>query len=137
MRAPALELYRGVMYETYRAHRGPMAGPAVVILSAKHGLLSPSEVIDPYDMRMSARRAQEILVGLEAQVSSYQWPTSIEQVFLAGGAEYRRVMTRAIEILQELRLAPLDVRISSTCGGLGYQRSQLREYLRSCALYEK
>jgi hypothetical protein len=127
--APAFELYRGVMYSTFRAN-APATRPAVVILSAKHGFLPADQVIEPYELRMSDARADEML-GELPDFDSIEWPSELSAIFLAGGKTYQRVMRAAIERRIELGLLSRDVTIERTAGGIGYQRAQLGAYLRS------
>lgn len=56
--APAKDLYTGGLFRAARAH--VEAGPydAWYILSAKHGLVHPDEVIEPYDAKLGSRRAE-------------------------------------------------------------------------------
>lgn len=50
--APAAELYTGSYFRAALAAARAMAGPRVLILSARHGLLDPSTVLDPYEQRI-------------------------------------------------------------------------------------
>lgn len=127
--APAMDLYQGVMYESYRAHVRPEASPNVLILSARHGFIDPRDVIAPYDQRMTAERADEILADLPAFAASTDWPTQVGEVLLAGGKEYRRVMRAAL--VRQYNALPLTVH--ETTGGIGMQRSQLGAFLDSIA----
>ncbi|WP_392387887.1 DUF6884 domain-containing protein [Burkholderia gladioli] len=47
--APAIELYRGVMYSTYRANVHAETAPAMMILSARHGFIRPDTVRAAHD----------------------------------------------------------------------------------------
>ncbi|MDE4921915.1 DUF6884 domain-containing protein [Cupriavidus metallidurans] len=124
VRAPALQLYQGVMYQTYRAHVQCSAAPLVVILSAKHGFVAPDEALDPYDQWMTSVRADEILERLHQCVVQVAWPSRASRVFLAGGQHYRRVMRAAIGVVGTPELP-----IGEVSGGIGYQRSQLADFL--------
>jgi MerR family mercuric resistance operon transcriptional regulator len=95
VRAPAVQLYQGVMYQTYRAHTRCGAAPAMVILSAKHGFVAPDDTLDPYDLRMTNARADELLARLDQSVTQVAWPRRASRVLLAGGQTYRRVMRAA------------------------------------------
>ncbi len=125
--APALELYRGVMYSTFRAAVMPGAPPQVVILSAKHGFLRPQDLVSPYDQRMSPARAQEMLANLDKFLTLAP-RSGVRQVLLAGGKPYRAVMRAALPRLIE-RTDFSAVTVLETSGGLGYQRQQLRAFL--------
>lgn len=39
--AAAIDLYQGVMYQSYRVHVRDNARPSVIILSARHGFIDP------------------------------------------------------------------------------------------------
>ena len=125
VRSPALQLYQGVMYQTYRAHAPcGAAAPAMVILSAKHGFVAPNDTLDPYDLQMTTARADEILARLNQSVMQVAWPLRASRVLLAGGQTYRRVMRAAIRLVGAPHL-PID----EVSGGIGYQRSQLASFL--------
>jgi hypothetical protein len=127
--APAFDLYRGVMYSTFRAN-APATRPAVIILSAKHGFLAADQTIEPYEQRMSKARGDEMLDDL-ARFDAITWPTDVRTVFLAGGKDYRRVMRAAIARRMSLGSIAADVAITETAGAIGYQRAQLGAYLRT------
>jgi hypothetical protein len=123
--ARAIDLYRGVMYESYRAHVRSDAAPRVLILSARHGFLQPDTEIAPYDERMTRQRADQMLADLSRYLRPTAWPTRVGSVMLAGGAEYRRVMRAALA----RRYGPTLPVLQETSGGIGMQRSQLGAFL--------
>ncbi|HHR5658199.1 TPA: DUF6884 domain-containing protein [Klebsiella pneumoniae] len=127
--APAMDLYQGVMYSTFRAN-APAARPAVVILSAKHGFIEADRVIEPYEQRMTEARADEMIAEL-AGFDSAEWPAGVHSILLAGGKTYRRVMRAAIKRRIDLCLLDSNLIIEETSGGIGYQRAQLGAYLRN------
>ncbi len=129
VRSPALQLYQGVMYQTYRTHT-PCSGatPAMVILSAKYGFVSPDDTLDPYDLKMTSARADEFLARLHKSVVQVAWPRLASRVLLAGGQIYRRVMRAAIKLVGSERLP-----IEEVSGGIGNQRSQLARFLAGMA----
>ena len=127
--APAMDLYQGVMYSTFRAN-APAARPAVVILSAKHGFIEAVRVIEPYEQRMTEARADEMIAEL-AGFDSVEWPAGVRSILLAGGKTYRRVMRAAIKRRIDLCLLDSNLIIEETSGGIGYQRAQLGAYLRN------
>lgn len=132
--APAMDLYRGVMYETFRAHVQADAQPQVIILSAHHGFIRPEAEIAPYDVRMTADRSAAMLSDLPAAMAGAAWPHQVGPVFLAGGMHYRRVMRAAIDRLARASRNPYLPTIMETSGGIGMQRSQLGQYLDSLAV---
>lgn len=129
--ASAIELYRGVMYGTYRANVLPDATPRVVVLSALHGFVDGQQVIAPYDCRMTPARSDELLADLD-NVMRLEWPNA-SSVMLAGGAMYRNVMRAAVARLVSLGTLERNIAVHETSGGIGYQRQQLGHYLRSLA----
>lgn len=90
--APALELYRGVMYQSYRTHVRGDESPTVLILSARHGFLAAHTEIAPYDQRMTPQRADQMLNDLQSGPRPKAWPSRVSRVMLAGGRVFRRVM---------------------------------------------
>lgn len=130
--APALELYQGVMYSTFRANLPPHARPHVVILSALHGFVAADRLIDPYEQRMNADRAALMVRDLAGYLGG-GWPTGATNVLLAGGSEYRRVMHMAMPELVERGHVAREATIAETTGGIGYQRQQLGAFLRDLA----
>jgi hypothetical protein len=127
--APALDLYQGVMYSTYRANVQPKARPNVVILSALHGFVQSDTVIEPYEQRLTPERADRMLNDL-ANYLGDSWPDGVTNVLLAGGGEYRRVMRAAVPRLVERGCVAARATVTETTGGIGYQRQQLGEFLR-------
>lgn len=127
--APAMDLYQGVMYSTFRAN-APAARTAVVILSAKHGFIDADRVIEPYEQRMTEARADEMIDEL-AGFDSVEWPAGVRSILLAGGKTYQRVMRAAINRRIDLCLLDSNLIIEETSGGIGYQRAQLGAYLRT------
>lgn len=127
--APAIDLYQGVMYESYRAHVRGGAAPNVLILSARHGFLSPDTEIAPYDERMTPQRADQMLADLPTYLRVTAWPAHVDNVMLAGGKEYRRVMRAAVARQYHAELPAMR----ETTGGIGMQRSQLGAFLDGLA----
>jgi hypothetical protein len=123
--ARAIDLYRGVMYQSYRAHLRTDAAPSVLILSARHGFLHPDTEIAPYDERMTRQRADEMMADLSSYLRPRAWPTRVGSVMLAGGAEYRHVMRAALA----RRYGPTLPVLQESYGGIGMQRSQLGAFL--------
>lgn len=122
--APAMELYRGVLYQTFASHVRGGAAPAVVILSALHGFIESSATISPYEQRMDKRRADHFIEHLNQCRQGIHWPPVASGVFLAGGHDYRRVMRAAAAAIGA------QLPVTEVSGGIGMQRSQLGKFLR-------
>ncbi|MDN7742095.1 DUF6884 domain-containing protein [Burkholderia gladioli] len=127
--APAIELYRGVMYSTYRANVQAETAPAVMILSARHGFIRPDTVIEPYEQRMTEARVEALLEEIASALPA-AWPAGARTILLAGGKNYRRVMRAARERQAECGIGPAGARVAETSGSLGYQRQQLSAFLQ-------
>ena len=136
-KAPAMELYKGIFFQTFAGNVQDGAEPNVVILSAKHGFISPTAEIEPYDQVMDKARADEMLANLQAQMKGGDFPKNIKDVLIVGGKEYQRVMRAAIAALQDEGIISQDATINATSGGIGEQRKQLGEYLRSIKAPER
>lgn len=130
--APALELYQGVMYSTFRANVKREARPHVLILSALHGFIPGEEVIEPYEQRLTPERAEHMLTKLDRYMHGCL-PSGTRKVLLAGGSDYRRVMRAAVQRQLERGLLSAGVDVTETSGGIGYQRQQLGTFLRALA----
>lgn len=128
---PAVELYQGVMYQTLRAHLPENDEELVImIVSAEHGLLFAHDEIDPYDRELTTERADELIAAGFPDDIAFDGPT-FSRVFLAGGAEYRRVMRAYVDAMHEFGQVEHGARIDEVHGGIGEQRHQLAEFLQS------
>lgn len=131
---PAIEMYQGVMYQTFRVHADPRATPQLVILSAEHGFLHAQDRIRSYDRRMDTRRADALLANPEALLEPLASLANVEAVQLCGGAAYRRVMIAAVGALKASGQIRADAPVGHCAGQLGEQRAQLGAYLRRLAI---
>ncbi len=129
LQARAIDLYKGVMYQTYNAHVKEDAMPRLMILSAEYGFLWPWDTINTYDRKMDDARAEEMLSDIEALVHKVLWPDGLEAVQLCGGAAYRRVMTAAVDVLKRRGCISAAADVRSLSGGIGEQRAQLGAFL--------
>lgn len=130
---PAIDLYQGVMFQTLREHRPVDIDPeelCILIVSAEHGLLCHDDDIEPYDRQMTAERADELVERGFPDDMYFDGPV-FDRVLLAGGAEYRRVMHMYLGAMREFEQLTPDARIEEVSGGIGEQRHQLGEFLRS------
>lgn len=118
--APAIELYRGVMYSTYRANVHAETAPAMMILSARHGFIRPDTVRAAHDGSDRGVRKRDAggLAGRRADHLARR------------RKNYRRVMRAALERPAECGIGPAGARVAETSGSLGYQRQQLSAFLR-------
>jgi hypothetical protein len=132
---PAADLYQGVFFQTYRSN--VTAAPNMVILSAEHGFISPTEEIAPYDRLLDKARADEMLGDMGKLIGQLKEAMAgipmdqIKDVLLVGGKEYQGVMRAALASLKDDGLIPEGASVNATSGGIGEQRQQLGQYLRA------
>jgi hypothetical protein len=131
--AEAKDLYKGVFYQTYRNQVQPGHEPQMMILSAKHGFVTPKQMLEPYNQKMTPQQADELVKTVKQSMESVQWPAGIEEVMLVGGKHYQKVMNAAVEELKAQGRLPENVVVRSTKGEIGQQRQQLGQYLRGIA----
>jgi hypothetical protein len=129
--AAAKDLYKGVFYQTYNRQVKPGAEPQMMILSAKHGFVTPKQMLEPYNQKMTPQQAEDLVNTVKKSLEAVDWPTGIEEVMLVGGKHYQRVMNAAVDELKAQGKIPEDVVVRATKGEIGQQRQQLGEYLRS------
>ena len=123
--APAQDFYQGVMWQSLRANVAGGQLPHIVVLSALHGFVPASKVIEPYDRFMTPVRARELEFDLEQFIESVDWPDEATRILVAGGGLYRYLMRRMVgELIRAGKLAG-DLEISEITGGIGLQRSQI------------
>ncbi|MCA8081386.1 MULTISPECIES: DUF6884 domain-containing protein [Burkholderia cepacia complex] len=127
--ARAIDLYRGVMYSTFRANVRATSAPAVMILSALHGFIAPDTIIEPYDQLMTPARA-DLMLGELDRFMPTAWPAPARSILFAGGRNYRRVMNAGLARQVELGHLPAGALVLETGGSIGYQRQQLGAFLR-------
>jgi hypothetical protein len=131
--AEAKDLYKGVFYQTYRNQVRPGHEPQMMILSAKHGFVTPKQMLEPYNQKMTPKQAEDLVKTVKQSMGSVQWPEGIEEVMLVGGKHYQKVMNAAVEELKAQGRLPENVVVRSTKGEIGQQRQQLGQYLRGIA----
>jgi len=98
-RAPAADLYISPLWRARRRY-AEASGAAWFILSAKHGLVKPSEVLAPYEVALNQRSARErrdwgmeVAADLEAEIGDLQDAT----VEIHAGAPYRDAVRAPLE----------------------------------------
>lgn len=88
--APARMLYDESAYFRKMRAWAESRGDEWYILSAKHGLLSPNELIAPYDERgLSEEQAEQIAFELDER--------AINRVYVCAGRDYLNTLTPALE----------------------------------------
>lgn len=136
--APAGELYTGVMWQSLRAYfrATGLAPTCMAIISAKHGIVLPDQVIEPYEQRMDEARAQELRrqAAEQAQrLAPLLDKRPARDVVIAGGRLYRGVALDVLAALKHRGLVEQSANVRCTEGGIGTQRAQLTAFLRASA----
>jgi len=129
--AEAKDLYQGVLWQSLRAHANPDNMPHIVALSALHGFVSGSTVIEPYDKLLTGPRARELQYDLGRFVRLVDWPQGVTRMLLAGGGLYRHLMRAMIGELQNAGALGKHLQVSEISGGIGAQRSQMGKFIRN------
>lgn len=125
-RAPALAIYDGPAWRTYRAYPDCRLWPGYA-LSAEHGLLGHWEPIVPYDRQLAGYADVRRLVGpVAARLRREDSNEALAgELLVFGGRWYRTLMQHAIA---QARLDP--ARFTFTQGGIGEQLAQLAQFLK-------
>ena len=93
-RAKARDLYTSTLFKLSLKYAETMKPDAIFILSAKHGLLSLNQEIEPYDITLKDMRSSEIKVWANNVLNQIQGVCSIKETdftFLAG-EKYRKYL---------------------------------------------
>lgn len=107
--APARELYTSSLFRKGRSY-AEATGAAWFILSAEHGLVAPTTVLDPYDLRLSAtareyRRAWGVRV-LDQLVEAVG-PLDGKQIEVHAGSAYSKAIRAGLEARDAHVVEPL------------------------------
>jgi hypothetical protein len=88
--APARELYVSTLFK--KASTYAEANSDIwFVLSAKHGLVHPDQMLEPYDMKLGTKAAGPIhtwAAKVRFQLNEWTLPGSIEEVLLLAGGQY-------------------------------------------------
>jgi hypothetical protein len=120
--APAMSLYVSPWFRAARA-AAEASGAPWLILSARHGVLDPKEVIEPYDLTLATMPPRErarwrMRVSLLLGVLLNELP-EVERVVLLAGARY-------CEGLAEALSTRVTVEMPLTGKGIGQQLQWLK-----------
>ncbi len=127
-RLPARDLYDGPGWRCYRAwrRRKPVGAALlpVLVLSAEHGLIEARELVEPYDRRLDAARADELAACERSRALLAEALAGDPELFLFGGRAYAELLGRLMPGTY-VWLASCDQRSR----GIGDQLRALREWL--------
>ncbi|MEY5100846.1 MAG: hypothetical protein RJA36_3565 [Pseudomonadota bacterium] len=138
--------YTGPVWQTLKAADPTGELAHVMVLSAKHGLIDASELIENYDQKMTNERGRELLEqGLTADTRvllaelSGHGRSPFSEICIVGGHLYQAVAQELVREAAESMYHPpftADVRIVEICDEIGYMRQKLRAWLQAGAAQE-
>lgn len=89
---PALELYDGPAYQSLRklvARGGLPADVMIVIVSARYGVISPSDLVRPYDRRLDPSRDARLIASARRRLTKVAARLCPRRVLSLLGRDYR------------------------------------------------
>ncbi len=130
--APAIERYDGPVFRVLRKflRENPQQAPAILILSAKFGLIGSSELIPNYDCRLTAAAAKRLRPAVLTKLREALRSLPVNAVGLCLGRAYGQAV-RGFETY-----LPGGASLEHIGGGLGQRLTQLRDWLRSACRTE-
>ena len=86
------------------------------IISAKHGVLDPAELVETYDVQLPKTGAKEVVAGPEQLRKFVDLVGDAEELFFYGSAKYRVLMRDLLERAQQRGMLSQEVRIVEPTG---------------------
>lgn len=123
---PAWDLYDGVMFRVVKRLQRSGQFPddvEIIILSAKHGLIMPSQPIEWYDQKMTLQTSAQQAELNSQKLRSVIARGTFEEVFLCLGRAYLNAL------LPFEKWLPSNIHIKIAEGGIGCKMRQLRQWL--------
>ena len=77
---PAFEVYNYPEYVVLRnflKEKGWPPGLIIKIISAKHGIINATKLIEPYDKRLDKKTAEKIRPQVMRKLNEFEWPASV------------------------------------------------------------
>ena len=92
--APAAELYQGTLFKASLASAERQAPDAIYILSAKHHLVEPDEVLEPYDLTLNDMPSAELRRWSDTVLEQLKRTADLERdrFIILAGDKYRRFL---------------------------------------------
>jgi hypothetical protein len=123
---PAWTLYDGVAFRVVKRLQREMRFPAdvkIVIISALHGLISPDDSIELYDLKMTPARALELSQSCRRALSLITTEDNYVEVFASVGSNYLMAIEPVTDWL------PQGARLITPPGGIGLKLRALKNWL--------
>lgn len=128
---PAIERYDGVNYRVVKkAMRDGNCpkGLEILIISAKHGLINASTLIEDYDLLMTLQRADELRQSTTAELNVLLQQQDPQEIFVNMGRIYLAAIEPDSELFQPCR------RLHVAKGGIGSKMSQMKLWLHGTSV---
>jgi hypothetical protein len=122
-RAKALDMYRGSLWQSVRIHAPGRA--RIAVLSAKYGLISAERQIDPYDLLLTPKLADEIA----DRPLPRELFENIQEVCIVGGHLYADLADLLLSQAVMEGVLPADIPVTVFCEGIGSMRSAMNRWL--------
>ncbi len=122
---PAIERYDGVLFRVYRKWRAQagVTEPHVIIVSARHGLLVATDLVEHYDQCMNRDRAEELRTIVNTQLAEHLAAGIYRSVFLGLAGRYKLTVDPHL-------LDQSGVPVEWISGPIGAQAAQLKHWLQ-------
>lgn len=127
---PAIERYDGPIFRVLRKFLCEYSGqaPEILILSAKFGLIGPSDMIPEYNCRLTADAATRLRPAVLAKLRAALQSSPVTAVGLCLGRDYMQAVKGFETYL------PGGTSLEYIGGGLGRRLTRLREWLHNGAV---
>ena len=119
--AEAIELYDGPFYQIFRKHK--RANIDVLILSAKYGLIEGTDIILPYDLRMTPEIARNKKKDVQCKLKHHLESNKYHKVLINLGKSYR-IVIEDCDFQVDHNLSPEFLE-----GPIGIRNSGLKKWL--------
>ena len=125
-RGPAWDLYDGQLFRILKNlfRQLPMSksGLRILIVSARHGIVRPGQVIETYDERITREMSAERRARWAKQLRREVFGRRFRAVHVNLGRDYLRALPNLCEVLP-------DTAIDWASGGIGVRNSQTRRWV--------
>lgn len=130
---PAIERYDGPCYRSIRKllrNQQLTIAADIVILSAKHGLLYPSTLIENYDQEMSRETLQNLMPVVTRDLRQMLEDNHYDTIFINLGGRYLPLISSVLKDIEPKK-------VSIAAGPIGKRQQQMNNWLRSTGVSAK
>jgi len=124
----AEDLYTGETFKYLRRQIDGSDAELGGIISAKHGVLDPTEMVGSYDVQLPKTGAKEVVAGPEQLQKFADLVGGAEELFFYGPAAYRALMRDLLKRAQARGLVGEHVRVVEAKGGIGQIKESLGKW---------